>query len=52
MNRTRFVKDDTYDFLKSFDDDLVSKIFGLLEALDELGVYIGPSKLKKITKDI
>lgn len=52
MNRVKFVKDDTYIFLKSFDDDLVTKIFGFLEILDELGVYIGPPKLKKITKEI
>ena len=52
MDRTKFVRDDTDDFLKSFDDDLVTKIFGLLEILDELGVHLGPPKLKKITKDI
>ncbi len=52
MNRTRFLKDDTYDFLKSLDDDLATKVFGLLEILDELGVHLGPPKLKKITKDI
>ena len=52
MNRTKFVRDDTYDFLKSFDDNLSTKIFGLLEILDEVGIYLGPPKLKKITKDI
>ena len=52
MNRTKFVRDDTYDFLKSFDDDLSTKIFGLLEILDELRMHLGPPKLKKITKDI
>ena len=52
MNRTRFLKDDTYDFLKSLDDDLATKVFGLLEILDELGVHLGPPKLKKITKEI
>lgn len=52
MDRTKFVKNDTYNFLKSFDDNLVIKIFGLLEILDELGVHLGPPKLKKVTKDI
>ena len=52
MNRIKFVKNDTYNFLKSFDDSLVAKIFGLLEILDELGTHLGPPKLKKINKDI
>lgn len=52
MNRTKFLRDDTYDFLKSFDNDLSTKIFGLLEILDELGMRLGPPKLKKITRDI
>lgn len=52
MNRTKFVTNDTYDFLKSLDDDLATKVFGLLEILDELGVYLGPPKLKKVTKEI
>lgn len=52
MKRIRFLKDDTYDFLKSFDDNLVSKIFGLFEILEEVGVYMDPSKLKKISKEI
>ena len=52
MHRTKFVKNDTYDFLKSLDDDLVAKVFGLLEILDELGVHSGPPKLKKIYKEI
>ncbi len=52
MNRTKFVRDDTYNFLKSLDDDLATKVFGLLEILDELGVYLGPPKLKKITKEV
>ena len=52
MNRIRFLKNDTYNFLKSFDDNLVAKIFGLLEILDELGIHLEPPKLKKIDKDI
>ena len=52
MNRVKFLKDDTYNFLKSLDDDLATKVFGFLEILDELGVFIGPPKLKKITKEI
>jgi phage-related protein len=52
MNRVKFLRDDTYDFLKSLDDDLATKVFGLLEVLDELGVNLGPPKLKKITKEI
>lgn len=52
MNRVKFVRDDTYNFLKSLDDDVVTKVFGLLEILDELGVHLGPPKLKKITKEI
>ena len=52
MDRVKFVKDDTYEFLKSFDDELSTKIFGLLEILDELGVRLGPPKLKKIDRDI
>ena len=52
MDRVKFLKDDTYSFLRSFDTDLAIKIFGLLEILDELGTRLGPPKLKKITKDI
>jgi len=52
MNRVKFLKDDTYNFLKSFNDELSTKIFGLLEILDELGIHLGPPKLKKITKEI
>ncbi|MCX6751360.1 MAG: type II toxin-antitoxin system RelE/ParE family toxin [Candidatus Nomurabacteria bacterium] len=52
MNRVKFLRNETYDFLTSFDDDLVTKVFGLLEILDELGVHLGPPKLKKITKEI
>ena len=48
MNRVKFVRDDIYEFLTSLDDDLATKAFGLLEILDEVGVYLGPSKLKKI----
>lgn len=52
MNRIKFVKNDTYNFLKSLNDDLATKVFGLLEILDELGVHLGPPKLKKISKEI
>ena len=52
MNRVKFLRDDTYIFLKSLDDDLATKVFGLLEVLNELGVHLGPPKLKKITKEI
>lgn len=52
MNRVKFLKEETYNFLTALDDDLVTKVFGLLEILDELGVRLGPPKLKKITKEI
>ena len=52
MNRVKFLKNDTYEFIKSFDNNLAIKIFGLLEILDQLGVRLGPLKLKKITKEI
>lgn len=52
MNRVKFLNDDTFNFLKSLDDDLAAKVFGLLEILDELGVHLGPPKLKKINKEI
>ena len=52
MDRIKFIRDDTYDFLKSLNDDLATKVFGLLEIFDELGVNLGPPKLKKITKEI
>lgn len=52
MNRVKFLREDTYNFLRSLDTELAIKIFGLLEILDELGRHLGPPKLKKITKDI
>ncbi len=52
MNRVKFLSSDTYDFLKSLDDRLATKVFGLLEIFDELGMHLGPPKLKKITKEI
>src|SRR3989344_1438782 len=52
MNRVKFLRDDTYEFIKSFDNNLAIKIFGLLEILDELGLHLGPPKLKKINKEI
>ncbi|HEY4505293.1 MAG TPA: type II toxin-antitoxin system RelE/ParE family toxin [Candidatus Paceibacterota bacterium] len=52
MNRVKFLRDDTYVFLKSLNLNLAIKVFGLLEILDELGVHLGPPKLKKITKEI
>src|SRR3989344_8355331 len=51
MHRIKFLKDDTYNFLTSLDDEISTKVFGLLEILDELGVHLGPPKLKKITKE-
>jgi phage-related protein len=52
MNRVKFLREETYNFLTSLDDDLATKVFGLLEILDELGVHLGPPKLKKITGEI
>ncbi len=52
MNRVKFLRNDTYEFIKSLDDNLATKVFGLLEILDQLGVHLGPPKLKKITKEI
>ncbi|MEK7128651.1 MAG: type II toxin-antitoxin system RelE/ParE family toxin [Patescibacteria group bacterium] len=52
MNRVKFLRDDTYEFIKSLDNNLAFKIFGLLEILDEFGVHLGPPKLKKINKKI
>ena len=52
MNRVKFIRDDTYEFVKSFDNNLALKIFGLLEILDQLGTHLGSPKLKKITKEI
>lgn len=52
MNRVKFVGDDTYEFIKSLENDLAFKVFGLLEILDELGIHLGPPKLKKITTEI
>lgn len=52
MDRTRFLKDDTYDFIKSLDLRLSVKAFSLLEILDKTGIYLGSPKLKKINKEI
>lgn len=52
MNRIKFARDDIYDFLKSLDLRLSIKIFSLLEVLDEVGVYLDSSKLKKVHKYI
>ncbi|MEK7062473.1 MAG: type II toxin-antitoxin system RelE/ParE family toxin [Patescibacteria group bacterium] len=52
MKRIKFVRDDIYDYLLSFDDGTVSKIIGDLELLDELGSTLGPPKSKKIYKNI
>ncbi len=52
MNRVKFLRDETYNFLTSLDDDTATKAFGLLEVLDELGLHLGPPKLKKINKEI
>jgi phage-related protein len=52
MNRVKFIRDDIYDYLLSFDDNTVAKIVGDLELLDELGLALGPPKSKKIFKNI
>ena len=52
MNRVKFLRDDTYEFIKSLDDNSAIKVFGLLEILDQLGLHLGPPKLKKITREI
>lgn len=52
MNRIIFVTDDTYNFIKSFDNKISSRIFRLLELLDETGLYLGSKKLKKVTNEI
>ncbi len=52
MNRVKFIRDDTYEFIKSLDDNLAIKVFGLLEILDQLGLHLGPPKLKKITREV
>ena len=52
MNRVKFVRDDTYDFLLSLDDIIVSKVINSLELLDELGEQIRPPRSKKVAKNI
>lgn len=52
MNRIHFVKDDTYDFIKSLDNKISAKIFRMLEMLDEVGMYLDPTKLKKVNQEI
>lgn len=52
MNRIIFVTDDTYNFIKSFDNKISSRIFSLLELLNETGLYLGSKKLKKVTNEI
>jgi phage-related protein len=52
MNRIKFLRDETYDFLLSFDDGTVARILGDLELLDELGYLSRPPKSKKIAKDL
>lgn len=52
MNKVKFLKDETYDFLLSFDDRTVAKIFGDLELLNELGYLLRPPKSKKIAKNL
>lgn len=51
MQRIRFIKDDTYDFIKSLDNKISAKIFRMLEVLDEVGIYLDPTKLKKVNFD-
>ena len=52
MNRIRFVTDDTYDFIKSFENKISSRIFQLLEVLDETGTCLSPKQLKKVNNEI
>jgi phage-related protein len=52
MNKVKFLRDEVYDFLLSFNDETVAKILGDLELLDELGYLLRPPKSKKIAKDL
>ena len=52
MTKIRFIKDDIYNFLLSFDDKTVAKILGDLELLEELGCLLRPPKSKKIAKNL
>ena len=46
MSKIRFIKDNIYSFLLSFDDKTVAKILGDLELLEELGCLLRPPKSK------
>jgi phage-related protein len=52
MNKVKFAKNDVYNFLLSFDDKIVAKIFGYLELLDELGYLLKPPKSRKIAENL
>ena len=52
MNRLKFLYDETYDFLLSFDDETTARVLGNLELLDELGPLLRPPKSKKVIKDL
>jgi len=52
VKNIRFIRDDIYIFLQSFDDSTVAKIISSLELLSELGEQIRPPKSKKVAKDI
>lgn len=52
MNRVEFARSEVYKFLLSFPDDVVAKILGDLEILDEVGHLLRPPKSKKITDNL
>lgn len=52
MNRLKFIADDIYDFLLSFDDATVAKSLHYLELLDEFGEQLRPPQSRKVAKDI
>ena len=52
MSKIRFIKDNIYSFLLSFDDKTVAKILGDLELLEELGCLLRPPKSKKTAKNL
>jgi len=52
MKRVRFIRDEIFTLLLSFDDSTVAKIVSSLELLDELGEQIRPPRSKKILKNI
>ena len=52
MNRLEFARNETYNFLLSFDEETVAKVLGDLELLDELGYLLRPPKSKMIAKNL